>query len=216
MFIRARVTQLMSLSSYTRDGIIQDAIGIEGGDANDPMDSGGATRWGITQAVAEVHAAVLKSTYHWDGSMANLSQAMATYIYIQDYWNALDLDAVLQVNLYTPLLADLLFEAGINIGIGTVAKYLQTGLNVLNNQGLLYRDILVDGAVGAGTVGAISALLTARPHDGLQNLLWMISAQVQMHYLSIAVARPSQERFEAGWSTRARVQYHDYLRFLPA
>lgn len=205
---------LTSLGAYTQTNIIQDIIGVEGGYVNNPADHGGATNWGITAVTAAKYQAVLVATYHWDGTMQNLSQAMATYVYIQEYWNVMSLDGVLAINSHTPLLADLLFEAGVNVGTGTVVKALQQSLNVLNNQGQYYGDIAVDGGLGQGTISAIRSLLSARASDGLPNLLWMVSALIGARYISLAVANESQEQFESGWENRARLQYNTYVGLL--
>jgi lysozyme family protein len=205
---------LTSLSAYTQSGIIADVIGIEGGYVNNPADTGGATNWGITQAVANKYQSYLVANYQWDGTMQNLSQAMATYVYIQEYWNPMNLDQVLGTDSQTPLLADLLFEAGVNLGTGTVVKFLQQSLNVLNNQGSLYSDITVDGGLGNGTLSALQSLINARPSDGLVNLLWMVSALVCGKYISIAAANENQEQFESGWQNRARTQYNTYVILL--
>jgi lysozyme family protein len=37
------------------DQLIEEVIGREGGYSNHPADRGGATRWGITEAVARAH-----------------------------------------------------------------------------------------------------------------------------------------------------------------
>jgi lysozyme family protein len=205
---------LTYLGAYTQAGIIQDIIGVEGGYVNNSADAGGPTNWGITQVTATKYKTYLVATYQWDGTMQNLSQAMATYIYIQEYWNVMSLDNVLAINSQTPLLADLLFEAGVNVGTGTVVKALQQTLNVLNNQGSYYSDIIVDGGLGNGTLNAIRSLLSARPSDGLPNLLWMVSALIGARYISIAVANESQEQFESGWENRARTQYNTYVGLL--
>jgi lysozyme family protein len=213
-FVQPRL--LSSLSAYTQTGIITDVIGIEGGYVNNPADPGGETNWGITAAVAAQYKSQLVSQYNWDGTMQNLSQQMATYVYIQAYWNPMSLDSISAINSYTALLSDLLFEAGVNIGTPTVGKYLQQALNVLNNQGSYYSDISVDGNIGPGTVGAIQSLLGARPSDGLANLLWMVSALVSARYIAIAAATESSEQFESGWQNRARTQYNTYVNILPS
>jgi lysozyme family protein len=202
---------LSSLNAYNQSAIIADVIGIEGGYVDNPADPGGATNWGITAATAAQYKSYLVSTYNWDGTMQNLTQQMATYVYIQQFWNPMSLDSILGLSTYTPLLADLLFEAGVNLGSPTVGKYLQQALNVLNDQGTYYSDITVDGNVGSMTVGAIQSLLSARPSDGLVNLLWMVSALVSARYIAIAAATESSEQFEAGWQNRARTQYNTYV-----
>ena len=37
------------------DNLIEEVIGREGGYSNHPADKGGATRWGVTEAVARAH-----------------------------------------------------------------------------------------------------------------------------------------------------------------
>lgn len=205
---------LTDLSGYTQTAIIQDVIGIEQGYVNNPADPGGPTNWGITQATAAKYKTYLVATFHWDGTMQNLTQPMATYIYIQEYWNPMALDQVFAINRQTPLLADLLFEAGVNVGTGTVVKFLQQSLNALNNEGKLYADIGVDGGLGAGTLGALQSLLRARPNDSLPNLLWMVSALVGARYISLTVPNARLEQFESGWQNRVRQQYNTYVALL--
>lgn len=211
MALKPRASVLNSLSTYTRDNIVADVIGIEGGYVNDPTDRGGETNWGITAATAAQYKSQLVAQFSWDGTMKNLTQPMASYIYVQEYWNKMSLDAIFAVNQYTPMLADLLFEAGVNIGWNQVAQYFQQSLNVLNNQQSYYADLKVDGNIGPVSVKALQSLLTARPSDALVNLLWMVSALIGARYITIAVNNESQEKYESGWQNRARTQYNKYV-----
>jgi lysozyme family protein len=211
-FLHTRL--LTSLDSYTQAGIIADVIGVEGGYVNDPTDRGGETNWGITAQTAAKYKTQLVAQFEWDGTMRNLSQPMATYVYTQEYWNPMNLDQVMAISATTPLLADLLFEAGVNLGTSTVVKFLQQSLNVLNNRGALYGDLIVDGGLGNGTLDALRKLISARPTDGLENLLFMVSALIGARYINIATADESQEKYVSGWENRARNQYNAYVLLL--
>ncbi|MEN9903419.1 MAG: Bordetella virus, partial [Pseudomonadota bacterium] len=62
------------------DAAIADLLGIEGGFSDDPADSGGATRYGITEAVARRHG--------YTGPMREMPSDLARAIYRADYWDA--------------------------------------------------------------------------------------------------------------------------------
>ena len=64
------------------DGLLQ----REGGYVNHPADRGGATCWGITQAVARAHG--------YRGAMRQLPRSEAAAIYRRLYWLRPRLDAV--------------------------------------------------------------------------------------------------------------------------
>ncbi len=61
------------------DELIDDLIAREGGFVDHPADKGGATRWGITQAVARRHG--------YMEQMENLPRNVAAQIYKTQYWH---------------------------------------------------------------------------------------------------------------------------------
>ena len=69
---------------------LQHTLGIEGGFSADAADSGGATRWGITEAVAR--------EFGYQGEMKDLPLEFAADVYRQKYWNLLQLDLVAALN----------------------------------------------------------------------------------------------------------------------
>jgi lysozyme family protein len=203
---------LTQLSQYTEANIIQDkAVNVEQGYVDDPNDSGGPTCWGITQVVAAKYHDYLVANYGWDGTMQNLSVAMATYIYQQEYWSVMGLDNILPI---APLVADKLFDAGINIGPLTVTPWLQQCLNLLNNQQSLYPDLKVDGNIGPATAQALQAMLKARPTDGMQNLIFMLTCKQGSYYMDTATKIAKDESFEDGWQNRDRTAYNNYANIM--
>lgn len=169
------------------NAIINKVIGLEGGYIDDPQDSGGATKLGITHATASRHGYGVKS----------LTKEQAVLIYQADYWTPLNLDKVV---LISEKLATELFDTGVNMGTGTAAKFLQRALNSLNNGGKLYADIKVDGALGDATIKALSAYMQRRKYNGEKVLFNILNGFQSTYYVELAERRPKDEKFMHGWS----------------
>lgn len=163
-------------------------VGVEGGYANDPKDSGGATRWGITQAVARA--------YGFGGDIRTLPFNLAREIYLDRYWDYMRLSDV--ATIY-PTLAKKLFDAGVNCGQAVAVKWLQAALNAFNQQGTAYADIAEDGGIGRITLYALSMFARARKAEGERVLFEAVDAQQGTHYLTLARTRATQEAFSFGW-----------------
>jgi lysozyme family protein len=168
--------------------LIEDVIEREGGYVNHPADRGGATNWGITEAVAR------RQGYMDD--MQALPRSDAEAIYRQLYWHKPRFDAFSE---RAPALAAELFDTGINMGTGTAAAFLQRALNALNREAKDYPDLAVDRSIGPATLAALDAFLKKRGSGAEGVLLKAVEALQGAHYLNIAEARPSQEAFVYGW-----------------
>jgi lysozyme family protein len=167
-------------------------VAREGGYVADPADPGGETNHGITAAVARA--------YGYDGPMAAMPLATAQAIYQKRYWLLPRLD---QLDAICPTLAVKLLDIGVNMGQAIGIRFLQRALNVLNEQGQDFPDVVVDGMLGPVSLRAVQLFLARRGEEGRQVLLAMIRAQQAVRYIEIAEGAPSQERFEFGWQ-RAR------------
>ena len=168
--------------------IIEDIIKVEGGYSNDPKDSGGATCWGVTEKVAREHG--------YKGDMRDLPKAFAYNIYYGTYVVAPGFDAVFAISA---AIATELVDTGVNMGVGTAGKFLQQALNALNDGGTQYPDLVVDGAIGKGSISSLVAFLSKRGTDGQVVLLRALNSLQCARYITIAEAKPSQERFVFGW-----------------
>jgi lysozyme family protein len=168
--------------------LIEEVIEREGGYVNHPADRGGATNWGITEAVARRHG--------YTGEMRTLPRSEAAAIYRRLYWHKPRFDAVAQ---RAPKLAAEMFDTGINMGTGTATAFLQRALNALNREAKDYPDLSVDRAIGPATLAALDAFLAKRGKAAESVLLKAVEALQGAHYLNIAEARPSQEAFVYGW-----------------
>ncbi len=139
----------------SRDEVFDEILGKEGGYVSHPDDTGGATKWGITEKVARSHG--------YRGDMRDLSRGQALEILEADYWYGPNFDKV--ANLSADIAAELC-DTGVNMGPAVAAKMLQRWLNVFNQKGMLYPDMDTDGCIGPRTINALRVFLEKRGKDG--------------------------------------------------
>ena len=170
------------------ESLIDEVIGREGGYSNHPADKGGATRWGVTEAVARAHG--------YRGDMRAFPREEAVSVYRRIYWLRPGFDRVAG---HAPRIAAELFDTGVNMGPEVAAAFLQRALNALNRGASDYADIRVDGRIGDGTVAALSAFIARRGRGGEAVLLKAVEALQGERYLRLAEQRPANEAFLYGW-----------------
>ncbi|HVF94412.1 MAG TPA: glycosyl hydrolase 108 family protein [Sphingomonas sp.] len=163
-------------------------IDREGGFSDHPDDRGGATRWGITEAVARAAG--------FSGPMRSLPRSEAVAIYRSLYWQQPGLD---RIATRAPALAEELFDTGINLGVKASIGFLQRALNALNRGASDYADIAADGAIGAKTLAALDRFLARRGRGGEGVLVKAVEALQGERYLAITERRPANEAFLYGW-----------------
>lgn len=160
------------------------------GYVNHPDDPGGETNYGITKAEARLAGYCM--------GMADMTYGFAASIYREDYWNMIRGDEIPDQQI-----ADELFDTAVNCGFGTVSKFLQRTLNVLNMRGASWPDLKVDGDIGPKTIEALRTALTWAPYYRLCILRAVDSLQC-VRYIELAEYNPTFESFVPGW-LRARV-----------
>jgi len=171
------------------DELIAELIEREGGFVDHPADRGGATRWGITEAVARAHG--------YAGPMAEFPREEAEAIYRRLYWLRPRFSDVAK---RAPRAAAELFDTGANMGPGVAATFLQRALTALNRNGSDYPDLVPDGRVGPTTLAALDAFLSVRgARAGETVLLRALEALQGERYLRLAEKRPANEAFLYGW-----------------
>lgn len=171
--------------------LVAAVIDREGGYVNHSSDRGGPTNYGITQAVAR------ENGYH--GDMRNLPKSLAVRIYEARYWTSIKLDNIAPLSNE---LAEYLFDFGVHSGPGRAARELQRTLNVLNNRGKLFSDLLVDGAVGPATLTGLQAFSKSRGRQGLRVLAESINGVRIEFCRDLAERDERQEDFAYGWFKR--------------
>jgi len=171
------------------DSIIDATIGKEGGYSDHPADTGGKTMWGITEAVARSNG--------YRGDMRALPRSEAVRIYRDQYFVR---PGFAQVAVISPLIAEKLFDTGVNMGPSWPAIWLQQWLNAFNNGGKLYADITEDGAIGPATVGALGRLIAARGRTQAEDVVLKgLNCSQGVRYLELSRSRVANEAFTFGW-----------------
>jgi lysozyme family protein len=148
----------------------EDAIGAtlihEGGYVHDVNDPGGETNFGISKRD------------HPELNIKDLTVGQAKAIYHDEYWKPwMD-------EISSQLVANKVFDMGVNMGIGTAVKLLQRILGLTE-----------DGIFGAHTLAAVN--------NAGDSLLDPYKAVLVAHYEAIAAARPAESKFLQGWLNRA-------------
>jgi lysozyme family protein len=173
----------------------------EGGYVNDPRDRGGETYKGIARKFHPDWTgwSIIDLKKDERGVPASLDSDTVLHdhvlrFYRIKFWDVLkcdDLPAEIRFEM---------FDTAINQGVGTAVKNLQRALNLLNQNGRLYPELLVDGGLGAIT------LRTARGCPYKKELHNTINILQGMRYVEICERDMSQEVFFRGWISN-RVQW---------
>lgn len=169
----------------SREAIIRRTIGLEGGLTDHPDDSGGLTNLGVTEATARA--------YGYMGAMEDLTVAQVIRLYTHEFWTPIRGDALMRES---PEVAEEVFDTAVNAGPHTAITFLQRALNGLNVKGTLYRDIVVDGLIGAKTVGAVTQYCEHRDPKVLVKLLNCLQGE---YYVRLVEKREKDESFLYGW-----------------
>lgn len=104
----------------------------EGGYVNSAADPGGATRFGVTEAVAR--------EVGYKGDMRELPLDLAKRIYKDKYWDSVKAEEL------PPAVRYAVFDGAVNSGPGQSIKWLQRSLGMLD-----------DGIIGPKTLAAVNA-----------------------------------------------------------
>lgn len=175
------------------DSMIEATIGKEGGYSNHPADTGGATRWGITERVARANG--------YQGDMKVLPRETAVAIYKAQY--AIK-PGFADVATISPKIGEELFDTGVNTGPARPILWFQQALNALNDGGKLYPDIMEDGDIGPTTLKVFRAYLKTRGAEAESVMLKALNVLQGAFYLEITRNRVANEAFTYGW-LRTRV-----------
>ena len=166
------------------DDIIQVVLKHEGGYVDDPDDRGGATNWGVTQAVYEDYVG-----YKCDkDEIKNMNQEVAEEIYFEKYWKPSKAQKLPEEIRQT------YFDMVVNHGQGGAVKILQ---QACNNKRKPENYIAVDGGIGPNTINACKDLK-----------LWEVQVERSGFYWNLVFVgsfygkRNNQAKFIRGWIRR--------------
>lgn len=175
------------------DAIINGVLLREGAKfTNDPKDSGGPTKYGITQAALARYLG--KPVTAQD--VAAMSEDLARAIYRRSYVDEPGYAALLPIS---QAVAEEVIDTGVNAGAARATVMLQQALNGLNRNGRDYADIPEDGKCGPGTARALAAFKAKRGKEGETILLRALNCLQGAFYIDLARGRPKDEEYLYGW-----------------
>lgn len=174
--------------------IIDGIVAVEGGFVDHPVDRGGATCFGITEATARA--------FDYRGGMHCLPLSLARHIYKTRYIVTPGFNRVVAVDAEIGLEV---IDTGVNCGPAVAAIFLQRWLNGFNSEGY-YSDLFIDGRIGPVSIEALKSFLSWRKERGRQVLLRGLNSSQGARYLHIAEADSNQREFLFGWvSARVKI-----------
>lgn len=171
-----------------KNKIIEEIIYTEGGYVNDPSDSGGETKYGITVATARA-CGITKP-------IIDLTEHDAFAIYEQKYWDAVNADELFKVDAR---LAQTVVDYAVHSGPNLACKTLQRLLNTLNNAQSLFDDLSIDGVIGGRTISALHEYAEKR---NMKYLIVTYDAMRINFLVELVERREKDERFLYGWLKR--------------
>ncbi len=160
----------------------------EGVYSDDSDDSGGKTKFGITEAVARGHG--------YSGEMRDLSVGVAKSIYRKSYWDRIRLDDVAK---YDTDIAVKLFDIAVNMGTGRAGKFLQRAVNCMSRDQNLFPHLNVDGVVGTKTLDTLRRLYLDSEKPAILKIINVLQGA---KYIGICENNNTQEKYIRGQLNR--------------
>lgn len=175
----------------------------EGGYVDDPTDRGGETYRGISRVHhpswsgwEKIDACKGKSAFPAMLDADSALQRSVKSFYKRKYW-----DRFLGDQIPDQQVANELYDTGVNMGVRRAVRFLQNALNQLNRNQRNYKDLVVDGWLGEGTLEVLKQYLRLDRKSAL--LLKMMNIQQGARYIEIMENDPTQEKYARGWLKRA-------------
>ncbi len=159
---------------------LQYVLKNEGGPTNDPLDPGGATKFGITRGALSRYRGKSCSV----DDVFNLERSDAAVIYALSYWHVLSCHHMDSLPIATAI-----FDAGVLFGVDTADVAAQ---RALVDHGY---ELEVDGHIGPKTLAALNSIDPAK-------FLAAYRLRLQQRISEIVLRRPQSIRFEKGWENR--------------
>lgn len=148
---------------------------------NDPIDSGGPTKYGITQK------AYISFLGRWvePSEIEALTEAKAYVFYKARYWEPLRCDRMVD-----PAVAIAIFDSGVLYGVGTASILTQKALSTLGP------PLKFDGVLGDKSIAALNLV---KREEFIPALHQFVIQRID----SVIKLDAKNERFRKGWKNRA-------------
>lgn len=178
------------------DAIIAGVIARESEQyTNDPNDSGGPTKFGVTLRTLSRFRKFPATAA--DVQALNKLEAAAVYRWL--FVEEPGFDRLLAAATLSKPIAEKVIDAGVLSGPRRSCEWLQRLLNALNRQGADYPDIAADGDCGPATCRALVAYLSRRGITGMDVMLEGLQALQGAFLVELAEKRPKDEDYLFGW-----------------
>jgi len=143
----------------------------EGGYSFDRMDPGGETYMGISRVYwPGWDGWCIIDRYSEEGIVPEFAkrslESLVFHFYRANFWNRMQGEKVAQIS---PEVAYELFDTAVNLDVPDAVKFLQIALNMQNQFGYIYPELLTDGLLGPKTLGVLERYLATQPGDPAQN-----------------------------------------------
>ena len=148
---------------------------------DDPNDSGGATRYGIS---LRFYRSKIQSDATPD-TIRNLTVNDAADIYHKYFWERAPFNEIVDQNL-----CNRAFDLAVNIGIAHAIGCLQKAVN-----GCIGSHLVIDGMLGEKTLEAVNSI-------AVENLYHQLITQATHYYQEIVANHPQDAKFIDGWLNR--------------
>lgn len=159
---------------------------------NNPNDSGGPTKYGITlNALSEYREKQVSAI-----DVENLTREEAIAIYTQKYINKPGFNSLVDLD-YTVALECI--DTGVNMGPSTATKFLQRALNSFSDNGSKWAKIDIDGQCGPATIDAIHSMQLLRGQEGMAVLAILLNCIQGSRYLDLVESNAKDGTFIYGW-----------------
>lgn len=169
--------------------IIDSVIEKEGDYSDHKNDSGGKTRWGITEKLAR--------EFGYIGDMKTLPKDVARSIYYKSYVISPNFDKVLLLS--RPIAVELI-DTGINMGQKVAVRFLQIALNAFNTNQKYWTDLLIDGECGKKTLDTLGIYIKFRGLDSESVMLKTLNGLQIARYIELSqYGNKKNEDFVFGW-----------------
>ena len=164
------------------DTLIDNVIAREGGYVDHPLDAGGPTKYGITQATLSAWSGRSMSA----ADIQNMSEATARAIYKSQYFTQPGFDAISD-----EALQEMMFDYAVNSGPRAAVSALQMALRQMK----LYTGE-IDGVIGPLCRQALRAVVN------WGELYYRVKCERFEAYLRYIGRRNDQAVFATGWANR--------------
>ena len=165
---------------------VSHTLEAEGFFSDHAWDPGGATKYGITEAVARRHGHEVR----------DLTVEQAKEIYRKDYWNSLGLDEIAEASWRVAME---IFDTAVNSGTARATRIAQEALVTIFD-----KKLSIDGKMGPVTRGALLQVIAKYE---AQLVAALNGFQFAFYLWLIRQGHPAGQRAKKGWMRRLETPY---------